>query len=96
MLIPVCCFSCGACIGHLWETYQEYVKSYQKQISTGGVKNVKPFANNDEVKRRIDYKDLPEPSAEELALISLNVSRMCCRRMFLTQTDTYHLMNLIK
>lgn len=96
MLIPVCCFSCGACIGHLWETYQEYVKSYQKQISTGGIKNVKPLANNDEVNKRITCDYLPEPSAEELALISLRISRMCCRRMFLTQTDTYHLMNLIK
>ena len=23
MLIPVCCFSCGNVIGHLWEKYQE-------------------------------------------------------------------------
>lgn len=93
MLIPVCCFSCGACIGHLWETYNEYVEKYNKQLITN---KIKPLGNNDEVIRRINNTDLPAPSAEELALISLNVNRLCCRRMFLTQSDTYKLVNLNK
>ena len=33
MLIPVCCFSCGACIGHLWESYKQLVEQYNDQIN---------------------------------------------------------------
>lgn len=98
MLIPVCCFSCGACIGHLWETYQQLVKQYRNEIANrkeltlpGDPDTQKVFIN-----RINNIKTLGEPSAEELALITLNIKRMCCRRMFLTQSDTYNLVNLTK
>lgn len=98
MLIPVCCFSCGACIGHLWETYQQLVKQYRNEIANrkeltvpGDLDTQKVFIN-----RINNIKTLGEPSAEELALITLNIKRMCCRRMFLTQSDTYNLVNLTK
>ena len=98
MLIPVCCFSCGACIGHLWETYQQLVKQYRNEIANR--KNLTLPSNPDTQKvfinRINNIKTLGEPSAEELALITLNIKRMCCRRMFLTQSDTYNLVNLTK
>lgn len=31
MIIPVRCFSCGKPIGHLWEKYQEQIKSESKK-----------------------------------------------------------------
>lgn len=91
MLIPVCCFSCGACIAHLWDTYQEYVQEYKRQLASN---NITPLNNKEEVLRRMNNTELKTPSAEELAMISLNIKRMCCRRMFLTQSDTFNLMNL--
>lgn len=98
MLIPVCCFSCGACIGHLWETYQQLVKQYRNEIANR--KKLTLPSNPDTQKvfinRINNIKTLGEPSAEELALITLNIKRMCCRRMFLTQSDTYNLVNLTK
>lgn len=93
MLIPVCCFSCGACIAHLWDTYQQYVKEYNQQLSDN---KVVPLNNKEEINRRINNTELGTPSAEELAMLSLNIKRMCCRRMFLTQSDTFNLMNLPK
>lgn len=103
MLIPVCCFSCGACIGHLWESYQQLVKQYNEQITLGKITPIaSPFQSNGynsvaEVQKRLNNVDkLGEPSAEELAMITLNIKRMCCRRMFMTQSDTYQLVNLTK
>lgn len=39
-------------------------------------------------------KNEEDTTPEEAALNALNIKRMCCRRMFLTQCDTYKLMNL--
>lgn len=98
MLIPVCCFSCGACIGHLWETYQQLVKQYRNEIANRKKLTVpsNPDTQKVFINRINNIKTLGEPSAEELALITLNIKRMCCRRMFLTQSDTYNLVNLTK
>lgn len=97
MLIPVCCFSCGACIGHLWDTYQQLVKQYKAQISAGRITPINTFNTARDVQKRLNNIDkLGEPSAEELAMITLNIKRMCCRRMFMTQSDTYQLVNLTK
>ena len=98
MLIPVCCFSCGACIGHLWETYQQLVKQYSEEL-TNKQKITLPdnqYTRDIIAKRLQKVNTLGEPSAEELALLTLNIKRMCCRRMFLTQSDTYNLVNLTK
>lgn len=97
MLFPVCCFSCGACIGHLWNIYRAYIREYNNQIRS----NKFTFLGNDKdanqkFNERINNTKLGTPSAEELALITLNVNRMCCRRMFLTHIDTYNIMNLVK
>lgn len=102
MLIPVCCFSCGQCIGHLWEQYNSIVKTldtYDKSnadvFKTACRKNNFNLNNINRILERIRNNDkLGVPSSEELAMISLGISRMCCRRMFLTQADTYNLMNL--
>lgn len=96
MLFPVCCFSCGACIGHLWNDYIYYVNEYKKDMRT--------FLGKDNECKEKFYKrcsdewieKLGYPSPEELALITLNVNRMCCKRMFLTHVDTYNIMNLVK
>ena len=98
MLIPVCCFSCGACIGHLWETYQQLVKQYRNEIANRKELTLPGDPDTQAVfKNRIQsINTLGKPSAEELALITLNIKRMCCRRMFLTQSDTYNLVNLTK
>lgn len=95
MLIPICCFSCGACIGHLWDLYKKYVEYYEQQIKSGTIKSI-DNGYADDVQRRINNKDLETPGAEELALLTLGVKRLCCRRMFLTQVDTYNIMNLTK
>ena len=107
MLIPVCCFSCGQCIGHLWEQYNSIVKTldtYDKsnadafntayERNARGVNNFKLNNINRILERIRNNDELGVPSSEELAMISLGISRMCCRRMFLTQADTYNLMNL--
>ena len=103
MLFPVCCFSCGACIGHLWKLYKEYVNEYTKQIQQNKKIDVVIKLNNqnkreieDKINKRLNNKNLEPPSAEELALITLNINRLCCRRMFLTHVDTYNIMNLVK
>lgn len=103
MLIPVCCFSCGACIGHLWEYYQQLVEQYNNQIDAGKITPIAPpfqskgYNSIAEVQKRLSVIDkLGKPSAEELAMITLNIKRMCCRRMFMTQSDTYQLVNLTK
>lgn len=101
MLIPVCCFSCGQCIGHLWEYYKNLVNYYNKNYDTIidtiiNKKNVNINYVNQNVVKRIDNTELPLPSAEEMAMIYLGISRLCCKRMFLTQADTYYLMNLNK
>ena len=96
MLFPVCCFSCGACIGHLWKDYNHYVNEYKKSID-------KFLGDDENCKEKFDkrcsqemIKKLGDPSPEELALITLNVNRLCCKRMFLTHVDTYNIMNLVK
>lgn len=103
MLIPVCCFSCGACIGHLWESYKQLVDQYNDQINAGKITPIAPLFQSKgynsvaEVQKRLNNIDkLGKPSAEELAMITLNIKRMCCRRMFMTQSDTYQLVNLTK
>lgn len=98
MLIPVCCFSCGACIGHLWDTYQQLVEKYRDEVAVGKEYTLPVNKEAKEVftQRIKNIKTLGKPSAEELALIALNIKRMCCRRMFLTQSDTYNLVNLTK
>lgn len=94
MLIPICCFSCGQCIGHLWEDYKYLVNYYNTIINQNNINN--NTIKNPNVINRINNTNLPFPSAEEMAMIDLGISRLCCKRMFLTHADTYHLMNLNK
>lgn len=89
MLIPIVCFSCGQCIAHLYQTYLDLVQFYREKPEE--LNNYRQNA------MKLDDKiitSLPQITPEEAALYDLGVKRMCCRRMFLTQCDTYNLMNI--
>lgn len=73
MIIPMCCFTCGKPISHLWNKYQkilqeEKVKSSFKELNEFTIENM-------------------EKTPEYKALISLGIKRYCCKRMFLGNVD---------
>lgn len=76
MIIPIRCFTCGKCIAHLWDDYNEKIqKSYNK--------DVKPNQPN----LRIHTDTLDKKLAEEKALDEIGLTRYCCRRMMLSHID---------
>lgn len=89
MLIPIVCFSCGQCIAHLYQTYLDLVRAYRENPAELNNYRQNAMRLDDEI-----ISSLPQITPEEAALYDLGVKRMCCRRMFLTQCDTYNLMNI--
>lgn len=108
MIIPIVCFTCGQCIAHLYEIYKTLVErictlpeSSQSNIQIDEIQNnvqimeyVKtiPHISLDQL-RNIN---VPIRSPEQAAFMILGINRLCCRRMFLTQCDTYNLVNQSK
>jgi DNA-directed RNA polymerase I, II, and III subunit RPABC5 len=79
MIIPIRCFSCGGFISDKWIAYLELVNSFR--IKDGDVTEIE-LMDADVLKSKTVRE-----TAEFKALKELNISRICCRRHFLTNVD---------
>jgi DNA-directed RNA polymerase subunit N (RpoN/RPB10) len=75
MIIPVKCFTCGKVIG---DKYRHYLAEVAKRkISSGSAPTETVYLTSDTVDKT--------PEAE--VMDSIGLTRMCCRRHFLTHVD---------
>ena len=72
MIIPVCCFTCGKQIAHLWEKYIDEVTKVNNKK-----KDVKINISN----------DLNVETIEKKTLDKMKIRKYCCRRMFISHVD---------
>lgn len=108
MIIPIVCFTCGQCIAHLYEIYKTLVErirrlpeSHQSNIQIDEIQNNAQIMEYVKTIPHIPLEQLrtigiPIRSPEQAAFMILGINRLCCRRMFLTQCDTYNLVNQSK
>lgn len=108
MIIPIVCFTCGQCIAHLYEIYKTLVErirklpeSRQSNIQIDAIQNNEQIMEYIKTIPHIPLEqlrtiDIPIRSPEQAAFMILGINRLCCRRMFLTQCDTYNLVNQSK
>jgi DNA-directed RNA polymerase subunit N (RpoN/RPB10) len=75
MIIPIKCFSCGMVIADKYRYYLEEVRK-RKLAKTINIDKVSYLTQ--------EFRD-KTPEGE--VLDELNISRMCCRRHFLTHVD---------
>tara|TARA_Y100000992_G_C21099799_1_gene412069 strand:+ start:43 stop:276 length:234 start_codon:yes stop_codon:yes gene_type:complete len=75
MIIPVKCFTCGELLADKYEYYK---------CKVAEIKTQKGLDNSNEVYLT---KEHTEKSAEGTVLDNLNLTKMCCRRHFLTHVD---------
>ena len=80
MIIPVKCFTCGMVLADKYRYYQTEVR--KKKLSK---KNGLDTNNIDKVLYLT--KEYYEKTAEGEVLDELNLTKMCCRRHFLTHVD---------
>ena len=74
MIIPICCFTCGKQIAHLWEKYiKEISEEYKKK--------------DIELKSDSTNKIMDVETIEKKTLDKLKLKRYCCRRMMLSHVD---------
>ena len=75
MIIPVKCFTCGKVLGDKYRYYLEEVRKIkeEKNISQSHVIYLTKIYN--------------EKSPEGIVMDNLNLTRMCCRRHFMTHVD---------
>jgi DNA-directed RNA polymerase subunit N (RpoN/RPB10) len=72
MLFPIRCVSCNAVIAGKYEAYLAKVKEYRERLG----------------QKEMEYLSATTTkTAEGKALDDLNVTRMCCRRHFLSHVD---------
>ncbi len=80
MIIPVKCFTCGMVLADKYRYYQTEVRRRKmaKNFATG-VNNID----------KVMYltKEFHEKTPEGEVLDELNLTKMCCRRHFLTHVD---------
>jgi DNA-directed RNA polymerase, subunit N (RpoN/RPB10) len=78
MIIPVRCFTCGKIIGNKWDQYLDLVEKYStdETDTSTSILDVN-YLQSDEI----------EPTPEYKALNELSITRICCRRHFLTHID---------
>ena len=74
MIIPICCFTCGKQIAHLWERYIEALSSEYNERH-----NIKIDSTN-KVNKNLN-------TIEKRTLDKFKLRRYCCRRMLLTNVD---------
>lgn len=76
MIIPIKCFTCGMVIADKYRYYLEQVRKHKK-------------TNTDQDNDEVTYltKDYYEKSAEGKVMDDLGITRMCCRRHFLSHVD---------
>lgn len=80
MIIPVKCFTCGNVIADKYRYYLEEVR----KIKMSKVANGEPM---DIEKVMYLTKENHEKTPEGIVLDNLGMTRMCCRRHFLTHVD---------
>jgi DNA-directed RNA polymerase I, II, and III subunit RPABC5 len=73
MLVPIRCVSCNTVIAGKWETYLAKVNKYRKEMKQG-----------DEM---VYLTATTTKTAEGKALDDVGLTKMCCRRHFLTHVD---------
>jgi len=80
MIIPIKCFTCGMVIADKYRFYVEEVrkKKFAKKANDASI-------NIDKVVYLT--KEFHEKTAEGEVLDELNMTKMCCRRHFLTHVD---------
>jgi DNA-directed RNA polymerase subunit N (RpoN/RPB10) len=80
MIIPIKCFTCGMVIADKYRYYQEEVR--KKKLAKR--KDNKPVDMD-----KVVYltKEFNEKTPEGEVMDNLNLTRMCCRRHFLTHVD---------
>ena len=80
MIIPIKCFTCGMVIADKYRTYVRKV-AYEKSKQHPNVDTTQTS--------RMQYltKENVEKSVEGQVLDELLITRMCCRRHFLTHVD---------
>jgi DNA-directed RNA polymerase subunit N (RpoN/RPB10) len=80
MIIPIKCFTCGMVIADKYRYYQEEVR--KKKLAKRKDKN--PVDMD-----KVVYltKEFNEKTPEGEVMDNLNLTRMCCRRHFLTHVD---------
>lgn len=81
MIFPVRCFSCNKVIGDCWLKYLELVKEEMEKEQQSGEKSY-PVLNK-------YYAELASKveTPQSKALNTLEMTRYCCRRHFLTHVD---------
>lgn len=72
MIIPICCFTCGKQIAHLWEKYIDEVTKVNNKK-----KDVKINISN----------NLNVETIEKKTLDKMKIRKYCCRRMFISHVD---------
>ena len=75
MIIPIKCFTCGNVIADKYRYYIEKVK--QKKINSGTDLNKVVYLT----------KNTTDKTAEGEVLDEIKLTKMCCRRHFLTHVD---------
>jgi DNA-directed RNA polymerase I, II, and III subunit RPABC5 len=80
MIIPVKCFTCGTVIANKYRYYLEEVRK-KKMAKRGNSESI------DLDKVLYLTKDFHEKTPEGEVLDDLNMTKMCCRRHFLTHVD---------
>lgn len=80
MIIPIKCFTCGMVLADKYRYYQAEVrkKKLAKQVGAD---------NTDIDKVMYLTKEFNEKTPEGEVLDDLNITKMCCRRHFLTHVD---------
>jgi len=78
MLIPIRCFTCNCIIADKWNYYRKLVELYREESP----RKESVVLNVDNI-RSLTTDSTPEYKA----LHHLKISRMCCRRHFLTTVD---------
>lgn len=79
MIIPVKCFTCGMVIANKYRYYTERVRAKKIAKQNGDSTNL----------NKVLYltKEFTEKTPEGEVLDELNMTKMCCRRHFLTHVD---------
>lgn len=78
MLFPIRCFSCGKVIADKWRHYQEKLQEHFESTSEG----------KEEAETNPEVGLIGPPAAK--VLDEMKITKMCCRRHFLTNVDAMH------
>ena len=78
MIIPVRCFTCGKIIANRWELYLTKKNNYSIDKNNTNI--------DIEMINSGEYSETPESKA----LNECGITRICCRRMFLSHCELFN------